>query len=418
MSSTNVKQAEEFKIPDGSLIKKMKYIIAFIGPASIITSTAMGAGTASSCVQAGALFGYDLLWVILLSGLMCGGVSFIGAKATSITGMNVFDLIEFKMGKVFAKILFGIVLCTWLMVLYSQGATMKHLNDVLFGEGLSPYTFTLTILIIGFIYTTGSNNRVLKIASVMCTLMAAIYFINVFYVKPDLGELAKGIIPGIPTAAQAAIVAGVIGGSGPGTSALWNSYSVKAQKWDKPSCISFIAWDQFIFAIIFTIFSLGIFLSGAAVLYPAGIKVTSALDAAKAIEPIAGAAGKYIFALGLWGAVFTTIGGMSTLASYAMNSLLRISENNSDKKVRRLIYIGIVLTLISGTIKVNVMALLVNFIGLLNIGGFVIILLLTYFTSSEKHAGAYKNKWYIKLLGIIICCFNFYAVITYILRFI
>jgi len=102
MSSTNVKQAEEFKIPDGSLIKKMKYIIAFIGPASIITSTAMGAGTASSCVQAGALFGYDLLWVILLSGLMCGGVSFIGAKATSITGMNVFDLIEFKMGNYLA----------------------------------------------------------------------------------------------------------------------------------------------------------------------------------------------------------------------------------------------------------------------------------------------------------------------------
>lgn len=418
MSSSNVNQAEEFKIPDGSLTKKMKYILAFVGPASIITSTAMGAGTVSSCVQAGAMFGYDLLWVILLSGLMCGGVSFIGAKATAITGMNVYDLIESKMGKIFAKILFGVVLCTWFMVLYSQGATMKHLNDILFGKTLSPYAFTITVLIIGVIYTTGSSNRVLKIASLMCTMMAAIYVINVFFVKPDLGAIAQGVIPGIPTAAEAAIVTGIIGGSGPGTSALWYSYSVKAQKWDKPGCMKFIAWDQGIFAVLFTVFSLGILLSGAAVLHPAGIHVSSALDAAKAIEPIAGAAGKYIFVLGLWGAVFTTIGGMSTLASYALNSLFRISESNSDKKVRKLIYIGIALTLISGTIKVNVMALLVNFIGLLNIGGFVIISLLIYFTSTKKHAGEYKNKWQLTLLGIVICCSNFYAIITYISRFI
>ena len=48
------------------------------------------------------------------------------------------------------------------------------------------------------------------------------------------------------------------------------------------------------------------------------------------------------------------------------------------------------------------MNLLVNVMGLLNVGGLVIICILTFFTSSKKFAGEYKNKWYTTLMGIII----------------
>lgn len=408
---------DEFRLPEGGIIKKLMYILAFVGPASMICSTSMGPGTASSCIQAGSLFGYDLLWVIVISGIMCGGVAYIGAKTTAISGLNVFDFIKSKIGKVATAILFTVVLCTWMMVIYSQGATMKHLNDLLFGTTVSPIAFVITLAVISYLYVVSSNNRIIKIASVMCTLMAIIFFINVFFVRPDMGQMASGLIPGLPTSAQAIIIAGVIGGSAPGTSALWYSYSVKNQKWDKPSALNFIKYDQIVFALMFTIFSLGIFLSGAAVLNPAGIQVSSALDAAKAIEPLAGSAGKYIFLLGFWGAVFTTIGGMSTLASYGMNSLFNISENNSDIKVRRLVLIGIALSLLGGLSGGNAMKLLVNFMGLLNIGGLVIICILTFYTSSKKFAGEYVNKWYTTLMGIVILAFNIYSAWTYVARF-
>lgn len=411
------KNIDEFQLPKGNVFKKLAYILAFVGPASMICSTSMGPGTASSCIQAGSMFGYDLLWVVVLSGIMCGGVAYIGAKTTALSGMNVFDFIKSKIGKIATNILFVVVLCTWMMVIYSQGATMKHLNDLLFGTTLSPFTFGITLAIIAYLYVSSSNNRIIKIASVMCTIMAVIFFINVFFVKPDFTQLAAGMIPGLPNKEQAIIIAGVIGGSAPGTSAFWYSYSVKNQKWDKPSALSFIKWDQVIFALMFTIFSLGIFLSGAAVLNPAGVQVTSALDAAKAIEPLAGAAGKYIFLLGFWGAVFTTIGGMSTLASYGINSICNISSNNSDIKVRRVILVGIVLSLLGGLSGGNAMSLLVNFMGLLNIGGLVIICILTYYTSRKKFAGEYVNKWYTTLMGVVILGFNVYSAWTYIARF-
>lgn len=411
------KDINEFELPQGGFLKKLMYIMAFVGPASMICSTSMGPGTASSCIQAGSLFGYDLLWVIVLSGIMCGGVAYIGAKITAISGQNVFDFIRGKIGKVASTILFVVVLCTWYMVIYSQGTTMRHLNDIMFGETASPIIFVATILIIAYLYVSSSNNRIIKIASVMCTLMAVIFFINVFFVRPDLGQLASGMIPKLPPREQAVVIAGIIGGSAPGTSALWYSYSVKNQGWDKPKALGFIKYDQIIFAGMFTIFSLGIFLSGAAVLNPAGIEVASALDAAKAIEPLAGAFGKYVFIAGFWGAVFTTIGGMSTLATYCINSLCHISESNSDIKVRRLILIGIVISLIGGISGGNAMALLVNFMGLLNIGGLVIICILTFFSSSKKFAGQYVNKWYTTLMGIVILLFNVYSAWTYIARF-
>lgn len=108
---------------------------------------------------------------------------------------------------------------------------------------------------------------------------------------------------------------------------------------------------------------------------------------------------------------------MSTLASYCINSLCHISEDNSDIKVRRLILIGIVISLIGGLSGGNAMNLLVNVMGLLNVGGLVIICILTFFTSSKKFAGEYKNKWYTTLMGIIILAFNVYSAWTYVARF-
>ena len=413
------KEVDTFELPKGGIFKKLAYILAFVGPASMICSTSMGPGTATSCIQGGAMFGYDLLWVILLSGIMCGGVAYLGAKVTAISGKPAYEFIEEKIGRVPSVILFLVVLCTWYMVIYSQGSTMMHLNKIMFGEAFGPVGFVITIAVIAYLYVASFNTSVVKIASIMCTLMAAIFFINIFVCHPSLSGMAKGLVPKIPGGNQGAIiVAGIIGGSAPGTSALWYSYSVKNQNWDKPKALGFIKYDQIIFAGLFTIFSLGIFISGAAVLNPAGIQVSSALNAAEALEPVAGSFATYIFIAGFWGAVFTTIGGMSTLATYCLNSMFRISPNRTDKKVRKFVLVGIAISLLGGLSGGNALSLLVNFMGLLNIGGLVIIAVLLFFCCSKKFTGIeYANKWYTNVMGFIILAFNIYSAWTYVARF-
>ncbi|WP_053942866.1 NRAMP family divalent metal transporter [Kallipyga gabonensis] len=416
MEQLKNKTDDIFDMPKGGILKKLAYVLAFVGPASMLTSTAMGPGTATSAIQAGAHFGYSLLWAILLSGAMCGFVAYIGAKTTAISGLDIYQFIEKKIGRVLTLILFMVVLLTWNMVIYSQGSTMMHLSKIIFGEQFGPIAFIITIAIIAYLYVVSSNGTVIKIASAMCTFMAAIFFINMFVVRPDPAQLAKGLIPTIPEG-SATVLAGIIGGSAPGTSALWYAYSIQNQGWDKPKALNFIKYDQLIFAGMFTIFSLGIFLSGAAVLNPSGVQVTSALNAASSLEPLAGSFATYIFIAGFWGAVFTTIGGMSTLSSYAVNSMFHISEDRTSKKLRIFILISILISLLGGLQGGSALALLVNFMGALNIGGLVIISILVFNTSKKSFAGEYLNKWYTTVMGLIIVGFNLYSAWAFLSKF-
>lgn len=47
------RDAADFALPKGSIFKKLAYVLAFVGPASMICSTSMGPGTATSCIQGG-----------------------------------------------------------------------------------------------------------------------------------------------------------------------------------------------------------------------------------------------------------------------------------------------------------------------------------------------------------------------------
>lgn len=409
----------DFNMPSGNFFKKMAYIFSFVGAGSILMSAAMGPGTLAAVLGAGADHGYMLLWIVVLSGLMNGGVAYIGGKVAALSGKNVFEFISDKVGFAFGKVLLSVVLITWYMVVFAQGSAMLNLVEYMLGVTgpLAIAAFFLIVCFAGYIFASGKENAV-KLASVMVTLTAILYLINLIIIKPNPAAVAGGMVPRLPSMKDAAIVAGIIGGSAPGTSALWYSFSVKDNNWTSPKNLKFIAWDQVFFALLFTIFSVGAFLSGAAVLHPAGIKATSALSAAKSLEPIAGAFAKWIFSAGFFGALFTTIGGMSTIGAYGITSLFNLGESLDDKKVKRFVWLGIAFVLLGGFAAKYAMSVLVNFLGLLNVGGFVIILLITYFTASKKHAGQYANKWYVTLLGGLIVLFNLYSVITYISRFI
>lgn len=408
----------EFNMPEGSIFKKLAYIMSFVGAGSVLMSAVMGPGTLASVATAGADFGYSLLWIIVLSGIMSGFVAYVGGKVAAVKKVNVFEFISQEISPIFAKVLLAIVLATWYMVIFSQGVAMLDLVKYISGlDGIAALIiFALIVILAGYVFTKGKNNTI-KLASAMVTITAVLYLVNLIYVKPDVSSVASGLVPSLPTTASAMVIAAIIGGSSPGTSALWYSFSVKDSRFTSPKNLKYIAWDQIYFTLTFTIFSIGAYLSAAEVLHPAGVEVSSALDAAKSLQPIAGSFAKWVFSVGFFGALFTTIGGMSTIGSYGITSLLNLGESLDDKKVKNIVWLGIFVVLLGGLSAGAAMKILVNFIGLLNLGGFVIILTLTYYTSSKKHFGEYRNKWYTTLMCIVITSFNFYSVITYIRRF-
>ncbi|MFV0254032.1 MAG: NRAMP family divalent metal transporter [Beutenbergiaceae bacterium] len=61
----------------------------------------------------------------------------------------------------------------------------------------------------------------------------------------------------------------------------------------------------------------------ASTLFPAGIQVTSALEAGAALEPLAGGFATQLFALGLFGACITTLAVQTQVAGYVVSDLLK-----------------------------------------------------------------------------------------------
>lgn len=411
----------EFNMPEGNVLKKLKYIFGFIGAGSVLMSAVMGPGTLAASISAGSNFGYSLLWVIILGGIMNGVVSYVGGKIACITGKSVYEYFADKYGKVFTTVLLCLVLTTWALVILSQGAAMLQIVEFFVGAPgiLAVVAFIIVELVAGYVFTSG-NVTVNKLASYMVTIVSLLLLVNVFVVKPDIIEVGKGLIPRIPPLAQAAIITGIIGGSAPGTSAAWYSISVKKSGYTHPDNLRFIAWDQIYFSFVFIVFSAGAFLSAAAVLNPRGIIPTSTLDAAVSLEPLVGSMAKWIFALGFFGALFTTVGGMSNLFSEGINQVKTInSSSNTEKTSNKFVWLGILISITGGlVIKGSIMKVLVSFIGLLNLGGFIIIFLLTKDLKNKEFAGKYRNGIILTIFSWLAVILNGYAVINYVLKFI
>lgn len=62
-NQTPQKNVDDFQLPKGGLIKKLLYIMAFVGPASMICSTSMGPGTATILYS-----GRLLVWIMTCCG--------------------------------------------------------------------------------------------------------------------------------------------------------------------------------------------------------------------------------------------------------------------------------------------------------------------------------------------------------------
>ncbi len=422
----NKGKVRDFNMPDKGLINKIKYLFTFIGAGGMLMSAAMGPGTLSTALTSGSRYGYMLLWVIVLSGVFNGLVAYTGGKIACLTGKNVYEFFDAKYGTKFTKSLMGVVLITWILVIYSQGAAFLELVSFFVGTNgpISILAFILVEIAVGYTFTkdTITANR---IASAMVTITSLLFLINIFVVKPNGLSVAKGLVPNLPPLDETLIIAAIIGSSAPGTSAAWYSFSVKDEGYTSPKNLRFIAWDQIYFSVVFTIFSIGAFISAATVLNPKGVEVSNVLDAALALEPLAGSAAKWIFALGFFGALFTTVGGMSNLLSLGISTFRDLGKTNkktyekSKDPMKKLVWIGVLASTLGGLLaKGSVISLLVNFIGLLNVGGFVIILLITLNISNKKFAGEYTNKPITTIACWLLVAANFYGVVTYLMKLI
>jgi manganese transport protein len=186
-----------------------------IGPALITACVVFGPGSLLISSNVGARHGYELLWLLLLTGLLMGTYMTTAARIGVVGGATPCTLVAQRLGRPIAAVI-AITLClTCTAFQFSNNLAVAAAADALgvarlFGDPQqmsdktkqiidSGILFIFNIVIIILICTLKQVYRALeRIMKGMVALILICFLVNLFVVRPDFFGILKGLIPRLP----------------------------------------------------------------------------------------------------------------------------------------------------------------------------------------------------------------------------
>ncbi len=279
-------------------------VFAAMGPGIVSAMAGNDAGGISTYSTAGADYGFATLWVIPIMCILLMVVQMTAARMGAVTGKGFAALIRER---------FGIRLTALAMIALLVGnvaTTFSEFAGIASGMemfGISRYiSIPIAAIIVWLLIVKGSYKSVEKVFLAV-SLVFVTYIVAAFLAGPNWGDVAYfTVIPFIPNDAHfVSLVIAMIGT----TIAPWMMFFTQSNVVDKGVTDSkddlfSQKIDVVSGTIVACIVAWFIIITTGAVLYPAGISVDSAADAANALVPFAGQYAQILFAAGLTAASF------------------------------------------------------------------------------------------------------------------
>ena len=275
-------------------------VLAVIGPGIITANVDNDAGGIATYSQAGADFGYSLLWTLIPITLALILVQEMCARMGVVTGKGLSDLIRERFG---VKATFYVMLA---LVLANLGNTMAEFAGV--AEALAIFgvprfvSVPLVALAVWLLVTRGTARVVERIFLVACLFYVA-YPVAGFLARPGWSEVAAGSLrPSLSLTGPALAMVVTLVGT---TIAPWMQFYLQSaivEKGVRPEDYALSRLDVVVGCIVTDVVAFFIVLACAATLFKAGAHVETAGDAALALRPLAGRWASALFAFGLFNA--------------------------------------------------------------------------------------------------------------------
>src|SRR6202140_1015849 len=193
--------------------KDLRAYLSFFGPAVVASIAYMDPGNFATNIQAGAKYGYGLLWVVLLANLIAMLFQALSAKLGIVTGRNLAEMCRDQFPRP----------VVWVMWVVSEIAAMAtDLAEFLGGAiGLSllfhlPLIAGMVVTAIvtyGLLMVEGFGFRPLElIIGSMVGLIGLCYLIEMFIAPVDwVSAAVHTVVPQIPDAEALMLSVGIIG---------------------------------------------------------------------------------------------------------------------------------------------------------------------------------------------------------------
>ncbi len=372
------------------------FFLSIVGPGLISAIAGNDAGGITTFSVAGARFGYALFWTMIPLILLLIVVQEMCARMGVVTGKGLADLIRENFGlKMTVVFMVGLFFANFATTI-SEFAGIAAASELF---GLNRY---LTVIFAGFlilVLTIRVNYKLLEKVFLFMCLFYVTYIISGILAHPDWNAVGHALVtPTFSLDTQyLVILVGLLGTS----ITPWMQFYLQSsivEKGLKLSEYRYARWELILAAILATTISFFILLAAAAILYPQGITIENAAEAAAALEPIAGHFAEVLFALGLFAAAFfgAFILPLST-AYYVCEAFGWESGVNKKFHEAREFYTVIGLLVLPSALVVLIPSIPLVPLMLLSqvINGVllpVLLLVILHLVNNEKVMGEYVNK--------------------------
>lgn len=280
-----------------SVLKKIVLFISILGPGIITANIDNDASGITTYSVAGARFGYDLLWTLIPTTVALVVIQEMVARMGVITGKGLSALIRENYGVKTAFFLMLGLLIANLGTTVANFAGWAASMEIL---GLSRYAIVpLGALSIWFLVMKGSYRFVERILLVACLLYFG-YVLSGFMARPNWTSVLRStFLPTIRWDSEYIMLSIAIIGT---TITPWMQFylqsSISEKGIDKKD-YKFSRLDVITGCLITDIVSFFIIVTCGTLLFPYGIRIKEAHEAAIALRPLAGDYASLIFAISL-----------------------------------------------------------------------------------------------------------------------
>ena len=298
-------------------MKALKWLTR-IGPAFVIAAVVLGPGSVTTMTKMGARHGYAMLWLPLLAGVLMAGFvtlfmrfgisadrSFLqhcadtwGRWFAALCGLSMFYIATaFQFGN-------NIGVTTALNSLLTPAAKAGAAAAPPVPAWVWPVAFNAVAL--AFLFSFRRIYAVLeKMMTTLVAVMLVAFLINLFFARPSVGGIARGLVPSIPEGLDWMVAAGLVATTFSIVGAIFQTYLVRARGWKADDYGKGVA-DSVSGIGMLMLISMIIMITSAAVLHPRGLTVKTAADMAVQLETVFSSAARVIFCIGFAAAAFSS----------------------------------------------------------------------------------------------------------------
>jgi manganese transport protein len=296
LSTNNHKSLDEVNASVNTSSKGgFRKLLAFIGPAYMISVGYMDPGNWATDIEGGSKYGYSLIWVLVMSNLIALLLQSHCVRLGVVSGRDLAQASKDHYSKFINYFLY---------VLAEIAIAACDLAEVI-GMAIGIHLLFPSISILGgvcitvldsFVLLFLLNSGIRKLEAFIISLVAIIgvsFFIQLLIAKPDVIEISKGLIPGFTNENALYIAIGIIGATVMPHNLYLHSSLVQTRQFERTpieikKAIRFNIIDSAVALNLALFVNAAILIIAATTFFNTGVQVTEIQDAHKMMAPMLG----------------------------------------------------------------------------------------------------------------------------------